>query len=144
MTVMFTDIHEIISRTHINGKMDGQTFTNILYADDTLIVRKRTRETNIILREIETESKYYNTNLNKDKCEVIAMNNDNTIKSSDGTPSKHVGEATYLGGKLTKDTNPITETQNRIAACIPMMKTLDTCWKRTNCKLTWKSTFSTQ
>ena len=39
----------------------------------------------MILQEIETESKYYNMSLNKDKCEVIAMNKNNTIKSSDGT-----------------------------------------------------------
>ena len=62
----------------------------------------------MILQEIETESKYYNMNLNDDKCEVIAMNKDNTIKFSDGTPLKHVSEATSLGGKLTKYTKPIT------------------------------------
>ena len=69
-------------------------------------------------------------NRNKDKCEVIAMNEDHITKFSDGTPLKHVSEATHLGGKLTKDTNPITEIQNRIAACIPIMKTLDTCWNK--------------
>ena len=48
-------------------------------------------------------------NLNKNKCEVIAMNKDNQIKFKDGTPLKHVNEAAYLGCKLTVDTNPTTE-----------------------------------
>ena len=63
--------------------------------------------------------------LNTDKCEVIGMNKDNQIKFRDGTPVKHVNEATHLGGKFTVDTNATTEIQNRIAACIPIMKTLD-------------------
>ena len=73
--------------------------------------------------------------LNKDKCEIIAMNRDNNIKFEDGQNLTHVDNATYLGGKLTKDVNPITEIQNRISACGPILKTLDTFWKKTNCDL---------
>ena len=78
--------------------------------------------------------------LNKDKCEVIAINKDNQIKCRDGTPAKHANEATYLGGKLTVDTNPTTEIQNIIAACIPNMKTLKIMLehKITSCHNKWK------
>ena len=75
--------------------------------------------------------------LNKDKCGVFAIHEEHAVTSSDGTPLKHVSEATYLGGTLTKDTNPTTEIQNRIAACIPIMETLDTSGKRANCKSKW-------
>ena len=66
------------------------------------------------------------------------MNKDNNIKFEDGTPLTHVDSATYLGGKLTKDVNPITEIQNRISACMPILKSLDLFWKKTNCDLKWK------
>ena len=64
--------------------------------------------------------------LNNGKCEVIAMNKNNDIKFKDGTKLKHVREATYLGGKLTENTNASTEIQGRITECIPLMKALDT------------------
>ena len=138
MTVMFEDIHERIGRNIIKGKIDGLLFSEILYADDTLLVMKNTRDTNLLLKEIEIESSYYNMKLNNGKCEVIAMNKSNDIKFKDGTKLKHVREATYLGGKLTENTSASTEIQGRIAACIPLMKALDTFWKKTNCETKWK------
>ena len=65
-------------------------FTEILYADDTLLVMKNTRDTNLRLKEIETESSYYNMKLNNAKCEVIAMNKSNNVTFKDGTKLKHV------------------------------------------------------
>ena len=43
MTVMFDDIHTR-NRHIINGRIDGVSFSEILYADDTLLLLKRTRE----------------------------------------------------------------------------------------------------
>ena len=98
---------------------------------------KNIRDTNLLLKEIETESSYYIMKLNNAKCEVIAMNKSKIVKLKDGTKLKHVKEATYLGGKLIEDTNANTEIQGRISACIPRMKTLDTFWKKTNCDTKW-------
>ena len=69
----FSDIHSIIDSKVIGGNIHGFLFTEIFYADDTLLVFKTTRETHIILKEIEKSPSYYNMNLNKDKCDVIAM-----------------------------------------------------------------------
>ena len=98
-----------------------------------MLVMKNTRDTILLLKEIETESSYYNMKLNNAKCEVIAMNKSNNVKMKDGTKRKHVKEATYLGGTLIEDANANTEIQGIISACIPFMKTLDTCWEKTNC-----------
>ena len=53
MTVMFEDIHNNTRRQTLHGKIDGLSFTEILYADDTLLVLKNTRATNILFKEIE-------------------------------------------------------------------------------------------
>ena len=76
---MFADIHSRVNHKIIAGKIDGLLFTEILYADDTLLVLKKTRETNIRLKEIQIESFYYNMKLNKDKCEAIAIYEHNQI-----------------------------------------------------------------
>ena len=114
MTVMCEDIHTRIGRQICNGKIDGLLFTEILYADDTLLVMKNTRDTNWLLKETVTGSSYYNMKINNAKCDVIAMNKSNNVKCKDGTKLKHVKEATYLGGNLTEDTNANTEIQGRI------------------------------
>ena len=41
MTVMFEDIHTRIGRQICNGKIDGLLFTEIQYADDTLLVMQK-------------------------------------------------------------------------------------------------------
>ena len=76
--------------------------------------------------------------LNNANCEVIAINRRNNVKLEDGTKLKHVKEAAYSGGKLTEDTNANIEIQSRIASCIPLMKPLDTFWKKTKCDIKWK------
>ena len=53
MTVMFADIHNRQRATLLHGLIDGIDFCEILYADDTLVVMKRTRETIILLHGIE-------------------------------------------------------------------------------------------
>ena len=68
MTVMFHDIHKRCRNRTRNGIIDGLDFSEILYADDTLLVLKNTRTTNVLLTEIEKESNYYNMKLNKNKC----------------------------------------------------------------------------
>ena len=93
---MFEDTHTRICRQICNGQIYGFLFTEILYADDTVLVMKSTRDTNVLLKEIEAESSYYNMKLNNAKCEVIAMNKSNNVKFKDGTKLKHVKEATYF------------------------------------------------
>ena len=97
---MFEDIHTRIGRTLCNGNIDGFLFTEFLYADDTLLVMKNTRDTNLLLNDIEAESSYYNMKLNNAKCEVIAMNKSNNVKFKDGIKLKHVKEAIYLGSHV--------------------------------------------
>ena len=48
--------------------------SELMYADDTMIIGKRAREVNIMLREIEAQCEQYNLKLNRGKCKVIATN----------------------------------------------------------------------
>ena len=97
MHVMFTDIHNRRDSKIRHGLIDGLDFTEILYADDTLLATKNTKAMNALLTEIETESTYYNMALNKDKCHVIAMNKDNKVTFKDKQQLKRVDEVTYPG-----------------------------------------------
>ena len=79
---------------------------------------------NLLLHAID-ESAYYGLKLNHDKCHVLAMNGHNCIRFKDGSRMKHVEEAVYLGGILTKHVNIASEVSNRIASAIAAWKSLD-------------------
>jgi hypothetical protein len=56
MTVMFADIHERSNRFLFGlktGILDGLSFSEILYADDTLLALKDTKTTNKLVAEID-------------------------------------------------------------------------------------------
>ena len=48
MTVMLADIYERQGRNIMMGRTDGWSFAQIFYADDTLLVLRRTQEANIV------------------------------------------------------------------------------------------------
>ena len=109
----------------VRGAIAGLDFTEILYADDTLLAVKNTRTANLYLKRIEEESAYYSMKLNKNKCNYICMNQNNKLKFADGTPLKSVDTAVYLGGTLDKQMKSITEINNRISSTMPILKSLN-------------------
>ena len=57
---------------------------------------------------------------------------------SDGTLLDKVEDAVYLGGKLTNDAKSHTEVMSRIAATMPVLRSLGLFWKQTKCTNKWK------
>ncbi len=138
MSVMFSDIHRARGRDINKGRINGITFTEILYADDTLLVSKNTTAARKMLAAIEEESKYYNMKLNHDKCLTIAMNGIRTPTFTDGTKLKTVDHAKYLGGQITVNVNPRTELNSRISDATVAVKSLELFWKHVRCDMRWK------
>jgi len=138
MTCMFHDIHHDTDRQVLLGRVDHINFTEILYADDTLLMSKNSRPMNKLIAAIEKESAYYGMRLNKKKCQFIAMNGNNNIHFADGKRLDSVEQAMYLGGTLTRTADAKTEVEHRIAETMGVMKALQTFWKKTNCPFTWK------
>ena len=135
MTVMFEDIHRTVNRKLYSkslkkGPVDGLSFTEILYADDTLLILKDSDSATTLLQAIEEESKYYNMKIKEDKCETIAMDGKSKVKVKSGKTMKEVEQATYLGGTLHKNIKPKTEIRKRISATIPIVRKLELFWKQ--------------
>ena len=125
MTVLFHDIGVEHYRDLSECRLDQISFNEVLYADDTLLISPNTFGMNLLLHAIEDESAYYGLKLNHDKCHVLAMNGHNCIRFKDGSRMKHVEEAVYLGGILTKHVNIASEVSNRIASAMGTWKSLD-------------------
>ena len=123
MTVLFHDVEEAVGQTTMERTMDLVDFPNILYADDTFLIGRRSRKLNKILWAIEKHSSRYGMRLNKKKCVYINMNVKNRIKFKDGTAMPMAEEADYLGAKITKKNLNKTEVDARVC------KALATCNK---------------
>ena len=65
MTALFHDVHDEISGEE---KVKGIDFSEILYADDTLIVGKNGRDVTKIFRKVDGKSERYGMTSNKSKC----------------------------------------------------------------------------
>ena len=74
MTVLFTDVHKEIDAKIAAGKIDLVDYTELLYADDTLIFGTHTPSVNKLLKQVQIESAYYNMKLNFDKCINLLLN----------------------------------------------------------------------
>ena len=138
MTVLFQDVHDKVDEKIKIGKLDHFPHTEILYADDTMIMGKRAREINIILHEIERESAKYNMKLNKGKCEHIDMNCKADIKFENGTKVKETLKAKYLGGTITKKAERIIEINNRLGIAMATVNKLKIFWGKCAAPKKWK------
>ena len=84
MTVLFHDVEKEVGKKTMENCMDVVDFSNILYADDTFLVGKRSRELNKILWAIEKHSARYGMRLNMGKCVAINMGVKSAIKFKNG------------------------------------------------------------
>ena len=138
MTVLFHGVEKEVGKNTMERTMDLVDLSNILYADDTLLITKDNKSATRLLQAIEEESKYYNMKLNKGKCNVIAVNKNNHIKLKDGTILENVESAKYFGGIITRNANPTAEIENRISETTGAVNSLNTFWKKAKCPVAWK------
>ena len=85
MTVMFFDIHVNLDDTLEGNELRNFEESEILYADDTLLVLHDPDAMNELIKQIEIESSYYGLRLNKSKCNNLDLNGNNELKFQDGT-----------------------------------------------------------
>eukprot|EP00973_Karenia_brevis_P086978 12061335-Karenia_brevis.AAC.1 len=113
LTVMFDDIHRKnpnLRKSHIAAS----NWTDLLYADDTLLIMKSTQQMNKLIWQIEIESEYYNLKLNKDKCIILEMKGTFNVRFRDNVPLKKKDHAKYLGAILQNTAERVDELKNRI------------------------------
>ena len=84
MTVMFQDVHNEINSGR-KSSIENLNFSEIFYADDTLIFGRNPKEIEKILHAAEKHSARYGMKLNRKKCITINMNNKHQLKFKDGT-----------------------------------------------------------
>ena len=139
MSAMFTDIKSRLNTPKQQEPIRGIKYTEILYADDTLIFGNYTKHINMLLAEIQRESSYYNMELNLDKCINLTLNrHQSSIRYMDGTLVPRKQSATYLGTLLTDTVDNRKEIMNRIFDSTRTCNKLKLFWNKARTSLRWK------
>ena len=140
----FNDIKtELITRRQ-REPIDGILFSEVLFADDTLIFGANARCINVLLHAIERHSEYYGLKLNLDKCvNVLANQRISSVRFYPNRPAqgrlvprKH--SAAYLGSLLTDSFDNKTEVLNRLGDCIATANRLKLFWQKARTSVRWK------
>ena len=100
MTVIFRDVHDGLNLSR--GTLDGLSFTELLYADDTVLITNNVNAMNRFLRNVEKCARYHGLSFNKDKCVSMNFHCEAKTKYADGTKVPCSDAVTYLGAELTK------------------------------------------
>ena len=137
MTVLFHDVYDVIGVELLNNRLPHIRYSDILYADDTLLITTGSHLTHRFLSLIEKESAYYNLKFNHSKCQVLCMNGNKQISFQNGERLENVNHAKYLGCLLSKDACVSTEISGRIASAMDAVTSFKKFWT-CNCPIAWK------
>lgn len=98
--------------------MGGTNITNIRYADDTVLMANDAEKLQILVNEVNRQSKALGMNINPHKsvCMVVSKSKHppNINIKIDDEPLKYVKSYTYLGALVTSDGKSINEIKRRI------------------------------
>ena len=115
----------------------SQGISDLLYADDTLLVTKDTETMNALLKSTEVESTYYNMKLNMGKCLTMTMNGISHTHFQDGTSLVNVTDAKYLGVSLHEGASNKPDLNSLFSATLATITTLKKFWT-SSAKPKWK------
>ena len=138
MTVLFRDVRQELNMQR--GRLQGLTFTELLCADDTVLITNNVNAMNRLLEKVELHAKYYGLNFNKSKCVSFSFNSDNRPVFANRSKVPIDSETVYLGGLISRTFDVRREVNRRIAACFGVLTKMNEFWFRSACPKSFKMT----
>ncbi len=136
MTVIFRDVHDGLNLTR--GMVEGLSFTDLLYADDTALIINNVNAMNRLLAQIEKCAGYHGLNFNKGKCVSLNFHCKDKTIYADGTKVPCEDNVVYLGATLTRKGCCKKELNAKISTCMVILQKMQLFWKNQNCPTKFK------
>ena len=127
MTVLMNDVQsEMINQyPHLS---EEYRFSNILYADDVLLMHDEISIAQFHVDCIRRIGKEYGLQFNEDKLEVLAVNSHESIVNDHNVFIEPKTRIQYLGATLSSDGRVLPEVTRRIGMADHMFKQLQRVW----------------
>ena len=119
---------EQVQFQHVEGL--GIHFSELLFADDTLLFAEDGHSLDTLLWAVECVSGAYGLKLNRGKCQQISINKAQQVYFWDGTAVPVASKAEYLGGVLNTKTDPCMEVNRRIGVAGAIWRKLQEFWRK--------------
>ena len=136
MGAVFSDLKVELCTPRQIEPIDGIYFSEMLFADDTLIFGAGARCINVLLHAIERHSEYFGLKLNYDKCINITANQRvSSVCFSPTGPGQgklvpRKSSAAYLGTILSDSFSNKAELLNRLADCTATGNRMKLFWNK--------------
>ena len=131
MTVLFRDVHDGMDLSR--QTVDGLSFTELLYADDTALITTTAPAMNRLVAKIDDCAATFGLKFNYSKCVAMNYNSPRTTKFKNGELIPTAEETTYLGARVRMDHNVRKEVAKKISSCFATLKRLNLFWNNQNC-----------
>ena len=136
MTVLFRDVHKDLNLTR--GVWGPISFTELLYADDTVLVTNNVNAMNRFIAKIESQAAYYGLQFNKQKCVSLTINSANQPHFANGEKVPASQSTIYLGANINTKDDPKQDINQRLRGCFAILNRLNFFWQKSNCPTRFK------
>ncbi|CAE8629014.1 unnamed protein product [Polarella glacialis] len=134
MTVLFHDVdnHPTVCAANAASHHRGFVVTDVLYADDTLLVDSDECRLQACLDCIIALGCEYGLTLNWDKTVLLRIRHEGSVKGPGGLEAKSQDSAIYLGGLLNTSGAATSELTRRMGEAWGSLVKLESVWKHAN------------
>ena len=136
MTVLFRDVHDELNLTR--GTLDPLTYTELLYADDTVLITNNANAMNRMLKKIEEHAAYFGLKFNKNKCVCLRVNSNVSPQFANGEKVNIESSTIYLGANINDGDDPKLDVNTRMGSCFATLNRLHFFWKKSSCLVRFK------
>lgn len=140
---LFNIIAEMAMREALHGfsggfRIGGRTLTNLRYADDIVLIARSEEELQELVDRIVVAGNSYGLRLNIPKTKVMRLGGGPVNITVEGVKLSQVNEFTYLGFKITDNSDCRTEIRSRLGLGCAVISKLNTIWKSRNMPVSLK------
>lgn len=129
MSILITDAR-IELHSYIGHFIDS--ISEILYADDTLVIDQHGELAELYMSCISKQGRYYGLSLNWTKIVFLAIGHDPLTLAPDRSPIRRVHSLSYLGGLLTDDERNTSALRKKIGLACRDFSQLQALWSHAN------------
>ena len=137
MTVLLSDAQTSL-RTTMSYRMPGRFPSELVYADDTLVMATEQESAHAYMVAIAEAGRSYGLCLNWSKCEVMPVKSHGSVVSPHGGHLPVKTALGYLGSTLCSDGRISSELGRRIGKAKRELESLKRVWSHAGMKLTHK------
>ena len=131
MTVLMHDAHSLVS-AECRASVSSKTLSDILYADDTLIMGRNKQHVEELAVAVETVGVRFGMKLHWGKTQAISIGTAERLQTPDGQIIQENGSLKYLGGMLYDTGRIEAEISQKMGIAAADFRQLQALWKHSS------------